>query len=246
MRKILRCTFAITFSILLSAVAGRMATASSSDAVDMVVVHVVGAPYERGARIDGNQPVHLKSGWSLTLAGSDGSFVTLTGPSDKAPAMVRKTGSGDPRIVEALGALLSSEQRSTAALGVIRSGSSVADAKLPDAWAVSVDQPGSRCIRRDMAVLWRDNNGRSANVTIKPFGGAREATVHWPAGQGMLAVSATSFRDGQRYVVDLDDHPVHITMHVMPADIKGAVRQAAWMASSGCRNQALAMLERVR
>ena len=58
--------------------------AFSANASEMVVVHVKGAPFERGAVINGDRRLKLEAGWSLTLVASDGTFVTLKGPSHSA------------------------------------------------------------------------------------------------------------------------------------------------------------------
>ena len=91
----------------------------------MVILHVEGAALKRGAVIDGNQPLALNSGAKVTLVGADGKTITLQGPSAAAPAQLGSKSGSDAKssgkVAAILGALLSNEQRSTRALGVVRS-----------------------------------------------------------------------------------------------------------------------------
>lgn len=243
MKSFMRKAFALSFVAL-----AWVATAPSAFAVvDMVVVHVVNAPFKPGTIIDGSQPLKLEAGWSVTLVAADGSFVTLKGPSDRVPAKQRSSRSGDPKLIEALRALLAAEEISTAALGVVRSANGeTSRAALPDAWAVNVFRSGSRCIRHRVVTLWRDDAVRSANLRIRSSGGGRMATTNWPAGHDLLKVDGAGFRDGGRYLFDVDGRRVDITMHVMPRGLTRLAEQAAWMAESGCREQALTLLQKVR
>ena len=222
-------------------------SANAADgAFEMVVLHTDGAPYKRGAVIDGNRPLELKAGWAVTLVGFDGSFVTLKGPSITVPAKLKNSRTGNPKITEALSALLGAEQRSTTALGVLRSASADPVAPLPDAWAVSVERSGVGCVGHDIAVLWRSNARRAAKLTVKRAGGARSARAIWPADQELLALNGTVFRDGEKYAISVNGQPVQISMRVMPRGLSGAAEQAAWMAGVGCTTQALALVDRIR
>lgn len=244
MKSILRLTLAASFLSLASVATTAPAVAAG---VEMVVVHVENAPYKRGAIIDGNKPLKLKAGWTVTLVASDGSFVTMTGPSERVPAKQRRNRKGDPKLLEALRALLAAEEMSTASLGAVRSGRTRSDfATLPNAWAVNVYRSGPRCIRPDAVSLWRKNPSRRARLKIRALGGGRSAKAVWPAGRDTLLLDGSGFRDGSRYVIEVSGRRVEITMHVMPERLTRPAEQAAWMARNGCNAQALALLETVR
>ncbi len=230
------------------AITGKLvspANATGSGA-EMIVVHVEGAPFERGMVIEGNRPLKLEAGSALTLVSSDGTFVTLKGPFNSIPRRAKNARPGDSKIIEALGALLTGERRSTAALGVMRSASRIPDASPPNAWAASVERSGVRCVRSDVAMLWRSDAQSAADLRIIHAAGSRSSKATWPAGQETLALKGDAFRDGESYVIVVDRRRVDITMHVMPHGLNGQVQQAAWMARAGCESQALALIDQIR
>lgn len=216
---------------------------------EMVVLHAEGAALKRGAVIDGNQSLTLRAGSKVTLVGADGKTVTLQGPSTGKPASLAggaSTGAKAPKKVAAiLGALLSSEERSTRALGVVRSGGP-ATAKLPNEWAVNVDQSGTKCVSGDSVKLWRPDAGKVATLMIRRAQSARTAKAEWPAGQEYLPVSSKVFEDGQNYIISVNGRSAEMKFNVMPADLDNPTEQAAWMARNNCRDQALAMVDRIR
>ena len=236
----------VAFTATLLAMASALTVSPASASVDMVVVHATGAPFARGTVIDGSLPLRLESGWSVTLAASDGTFVTLTGPSERVPAEAIRGGDGDPKIIEALGALLSARETSTAALGVVRSGRGNAEMTPPDPWAVSVERSGARCIPADVTRLWRHDSSKSIDLTITKKGGAKSAHARWAAGQETLMLDSSSFRDGANYTMTLEGRQVNLTIFVVPAAASGIVEQAAWMAQIGCDEQAIALLDNMR
>ncbi len=238
-----------TATILVAAtISGTLASTANAtgSGSEMVVIHVEGAPFERGAVIEGNRPLTLEADWSVTLVGSDGAFVTLKGPYNSVPRQAKNARSGDRKIIEALGALLTGERRSTASLGVMRSASRIPVASPPNAWAASVERSGVRCIRSDVATLWRSDARRAAQLRIIHAAGVRASKVGWPAGHETLALKGKAFRDGENYAIVMDQRRVNITMHVMPQGLNGQVEQAAWMARSGCKSQALALIDQIR
>lgn len=214
---------------------------------EMVVLHSEGAALKRGAVIDGNQSLALKAGSSVTLVGADGKTVTLQGPTNGKPAALAGTGGkSSKKVVAILGALLSNEQRSTRALGVVRSAGPTGSAKLPDEWAVNVEQSGVKCVSGDVVRLWRPDASQTAKLQIRRSHSARSATAEWPAGQEFLAVSSKVFRDGQNYIVNVNGRASEMKINVMPAGLNTPSEKAAWMASHNCRDQALAMVDRIR
>ncbi len=229
-------------------VTASFAAQASTASYEMVVVNVEGAGLKKGTVIDGSQALTLREGAKVTLVSADGSFVTLQGPVTTTPSKHSngQAAGSDSKVVEIIGALLSDEQRSTKALGVVRSANSGSFAAPPNEWAVSVEQSGARCIGGDVAVLWRSDASSEANLSIRKAGSARSAKATWPKGQEFFTISQKVFQDGQNYQVGLDDRTVEIKVSVMPASLNGPAEQAAWMAKNGCRSQALTMVERIR
>ena len=223
------------------------AVVPASAAVDMVVIRSEGAPFEPGSMIDGSVPLKLEAGWTVTLVASDGTHVTLSGPSERAPAEGRdNSGTEDPKIINVLGALIADREKSTLALGSVRSTGGGDFGPLPDAWAVNVENSGSWCIRREQALLWRHDATNRARLTVRLAAGARTAQADWAAGRNTLSLSGAGFRDRTRYMFELDGKRTELMLHVMRPDLTTAVEQAAWMAEAGCKEQALAMLEAIR
>ena len=222
---------------------------AKTNSYEMVVLHTQGSDLKRGSVIDGHQALALGAGSKVTLVGSDGKTVTLQGPMKGKPAEMAGAvaGSESPqKVVEILGALLSNEERSTKALGVVRSANPTAPVKLPNEWAVSVEKSGVKCVAGDVVKLWRGDASQAASLQIRQSRSARSAKTVWPAGQEYLAVSRKIFKDDTNYVISLNGKPVEIKVNVMPADLSSATEQAAWMARHNCRDQALAMVDRIR
>ena len=222
---------------------------AGSNSYDMVVVHVEGAALKRGAVIDGNRALTLEAGSKVTLVGADGSSVTLQGPSTAAPVQItraRQAPNSEKTIVKILGALLSDDRRSTKALGVVRSATVSSFDPPPNEWAVNIDQSGTRCIGGDIAMLWRSDAIHKATINIRRAGSVRTAKAVWPEGQEFLAINRNVFQNGQNYVIALNGRAVEIKVNVMPRGLNSTAEQAAWMARSNCKAQALVMVNRIR
>ena len=244
MNRILNTVVATAFVLALATVQPALAAVESAN--EMIVLHVEGAPLKRGQVIDGSSPLMLKTGWSVTLASSKGSFVTLTGPSETIPAQSTVAQPGNSTLIETLGALLTAEKGSTAVLGVVRSSTVNSDYTLPVAWAVNVEQSGTRCIQSSVALLWRKNHKQAAELSISLSESARIAKVTWPAGQEYLSVNSSSFENGESYVFHLDGRAVELKIQVMPSRQTSVVEQAAWMTRAGCKGQAVALIDSIR
>ena len=235
-------------TVLAAAVAFSASAGASS--YEMVVVHVEGSSLKRGAVIDGNRALKLEAGSKITLVGADGSSVTMQGPSTVAPVKMTRARRADQKsakkVVEILGALLSDQRRSTKALGVVRSASSNSYSRSPNEWAVNVAQSGTKCIGSDVAMLWRADASRKATINIRRAGSARTAKAVWPEGQEFLAINRKEFQNGQNYMIAMNGRSVEIKVNVMPDGLNSTAEQAAWMARSDCKTQALTMVDRIR
>jgi hypothetical protein len=236
-------TTVLAASIAFSAIA-------SSSSYEMVVVHVEGSSLKRGAVIDGNRALKLQAGSKVTLVGADGASVTMQGPSTVAPFQMTRSRRADQKssakVVEILGALLSDQRRSTKALGVVRSASSNSFSSLPNEWAVNVAQSGTKCIGSDVAMLWRADASQRAMIKIRRAGSGRTAKAVWPKGQEYLAINRKDFQNGHNYTIAMNGRSVEIMVNVMPDGLNSTAEQAAWMARSDCRAQALTMVDRIR
>ena len=245
MKRMIRTTLA---AALVTSTAFAVQAKQSS--YEMVILHVEGAALKRGAVIDGNQPLALNSGAKVTLVGADGKTITLQGPSAAAPAQLGSKSGSDAKssgkVAAILGALLPNEQRSTRALGVVRSATPTGSGKLPDAWAVNVEQSGTKCVGADVVKLWRPDNSVEAKLQIRRAQSARSAKAQWPAGQEFLSVNSRVFQDGQNHIVSINGRSSEMKISVMPAGLDSPGEQAAWMARNNCRDQALAMVDRIR
>ena len=244
MNRILNAVVATSFVLALATVQPALAAVESAN--EMIVLHVEGAPLKRGQVIDGTSPLRLETGWSVTLASSKGFIVSLTGPSESIPSQITSAQPGNSMIIETLGALLRAEKDSTAVLGVVRSSALNSEYSLPVAWAVNVEQSGTRCIQSSVALLWRRNHEHAAELLINRSKSARIARVTWPAGQEYLSVNSSSFEDGESYIFHLDGRAVELKIQVMPSRQTSPVEQAAWMTRAGCNGQAVALIDTIR
>ncbi len=244
MNRVFYSLLATSFALVLAT--AQPAAATVDPANEMVVLHVEGAPFERGQVIDGSSLLKLKSGWSVTLANSKGTFITVKGPSETVPLRTESAQPGNPMIIQTLGALLRAEKDSTAVLGVVRSASRSADVSPPVAWAASVERSGTSCVQSDVALLWRRDFQRAVKLSIRPSNSARVAQVVWPAGQAFLSMDSASFRDGESYIFSLEGRSVELKIRLMPANLTRQVEQAVWLSSAGCNSQAVALIETIR
>lgn len=231
-------------------VLGTAALPSKADqtltANQLVVIKATGVALEKGQIIDGSKILKLGKGASVTLIGNSGSTVTLTGPYEQAPAEMTGGNAQNPNIVKALGALISARKFSTASLGVVRSGSGeTGNHRLSDPWLVSVEGSGPRCIRPGIVVLWRNDASKQSTVTISRSSASLTAQADWAAGDNVLPLASNRFRDGGDYTLELEKKRIALTVHVLPGEYTEVGQQAAWMAETGCTNQALALLDAV-
>jgi len=243
MKRVVCALFAVALTLGVGTASGRADPGLSNN--QMVVIKATGATLQEGQIIDGGAPLKLEAGAEVVLIGADGATVTLSGPYNGEPAAARGDRVRSPNIVKALGALLSSRKYSTASLGVVRS----ADAgemrltSLPSPWVVDIEASGPRCVRSDIVVLWRDDAAAASTLTISRGGAALTAQADWAAGDNVLPLTSDRFRNGGRYSLDVDGRRIAVTFHMLPDGLTEIGQQAAWMAESGCKEQALALLD---
>lgn len=246
MKSLINSAVSILFLAAISLAVVQPAKAAIDSNSEMIVLHVEGAPFTRGQVIDGNSPLVLEKGWSVTLASSEGSFFTLTGPSNSIPAAMKVGRANNHMIIETLSALLRAEKNSTAVLGVVRSAAGNPEDEPGVAWATSIERSGTRCVKSDVTLLWRRNFKDTAKLSIKRNNSASFATTVWPAGQEYLSVMSSAFQDGESYVFSMGSHSVELKMRIIPSVHTSPVAQAAWMTRAGCRSQAVTLIETIR
>ena len=111
---------------------------------------------------------------------------------------------------------------------------------------MNVEQSGTKCVGADVVKLWRPDNSVEAKLQIRRAQSARSAKAQWPAGQEFLSVNSRVFQDGQNHIVSINGRSSEMKISVMPAGLDSPGEQAAWMARNNCRDQALAMVDRIR
>jgi hypothetical protein len=95
-------------------------------------------------------------------------------------------------------------------------------------------------------MLWRADASRNAKISIRRAGSVRTAKAVWPEGQEFLAINRKVFENGQNYMIAVNGRSVEIKVNVMPDGLNSTAEQAAWMARSDCKTQALTMVDRIR
>ncbi len=95
-------------------------------------------------------------------------------------------------------------------------------------------------------MLWRADASREAVIKIRRAGGVRTTKAVWPEGQEFLAINRKEFENGQSHMIAMNGRSVEIKVNVMPDGLNSTAEQAAWMARSDCKAQALTMVDRIR
>ncbi|HUK61043.1 MAG TPA: hypothetical protein VLV50_17575 [Stellaceae bacterium] len=209
-----------------------------SSAAELIVVEARGIALNSGDVIDDQATLDLKEGQHLTLINAQGATLKIDGPYDRAP-----TGGGgadDGGFGTALRALVT-QSATRAEAGVVRDG--LTPLTLPEPWILDVSRTGVVCLRSgETPMLWRENAGRPAKLTI--FAGDRtwRAEATWTAGADRMALPQTvPFHGGITYRVRLDNNNANITVKLVPNRLVTPEMQAAWLADVGCDPQAQAL-----
>ncbi len=224
--------------LVLSAAPAFSSTAFSSD---VFVIDAKGLEMQPGTKLDGSKPLTLDVGQRITLVTSDGRTIKLKGPSAVAPAPDTVSASGD--VVSSLKGLIQARDADTTSAGIIRSGT-VAFSQ-PTPWLVEVRHSGDRClIGGEKAVLWAGQAvPHDSDIEITPSDQSWTAHASWRGGDDMLTLPVNlKLNNGQAYVVRLENEPVNLTIHVIPATVKSDAAKAAWMIEMGCEVQAQALI----
>lgn len=208
------------------------------EAGQWVVITAEQTSVQPGALLDGGKPLKLAEGAKLTLLAEDGKTLTLTGPYSGAPGDGTPAGAPTGNLT-AIASLLQGHQQSTSTLGVMRSGNSRVPAT---ADLISVDSSGERCLSHDPVILWRSNTTQTEQIALVDAKGVSLASFAWPAGEAQLPVPARYFEDGKSYLVQRSDKPISLQVHKAATMPNNPAALAAWMATNGCKAQALIVL----
>ncbi|MDP6515633.1 MAG: hypothetical protein QF926_03270 [Alphaproteobacteria bacterium] len=192
---------------------------------------------QAGDVVDGTQQLEIPDGKRLTLISENGEVLELDGPYSGVPDAGSEEGGG---LVAALSDLILSEGTDDSSLGAVRA--SVAD-NVKDPWLIDITRDGDHCVTAEGTVtMWR----RSPDLfsAIRVSDGEKAAKTAWPEEAATLAWPPPIEKtDGATYRITLDEtQNVSIVLHVVPTEVDGDPRRAAWMAKRGCRQQALLLL----
>ncbi len=205
-----------------------------------VVIAAEQASLQPGALVDDSKRLTLTEGAQLTLLAEDGKILKLTGPYTSVPTHEGPT-TGQASNLAAIADLLQGHQASTSTLGVMRN----SRLRTPsNADLIDTDTSGERCLQGDPIVLWRGNSAKTEQVALSNAQGAPIAHLSWPAGQSQLAVPSQNFDQGNDYLLQRGNKSVSLRVHKMPTSAAdNPAARAAWMAQSGCKAQALHVLQ---
>jgi hypothetical protein len=201
-----------------------------------------------------NDVLSVPDGATVTLLGEDGTVTAVPGPAqvlvtaDAAPGAAAP----DPAKLEQnrstlskIGSLLAGEQARTETLGVSRSiGSGNKPRGLDDPWALSADQSGAGCYRKDGVVLARKDEKAAAKVTLRVDGGTPVTGLVWQAGEATLPLPQPVPDGAKRLVLEVGSAFAAIDLHALPDEIneKDPLQLVGWMIEKGCARQAAAFL----
>lgn len=191
-----------------------------------------------GTLLRADSRVSVQAGASLRLVDRSGSVVVIEGPysGPLAAKLGASSQSGSDAAFKAVAALLAE----SVVLRGVRSG---AGPRPTSPWAVSVHSDGVGCAPAERLTLWRSEAAEDGQLEIDLKTGGRKARLVFGKGRQEVSIPASLFTDGATYGVSLDKKPVSLTLKIAPQPRMSAIEQAAWMATSGCKLQALATID---
>ncbi len=238
LRPFLLCT--LIFGALVSMPAG---------AADFVVIASDVSTIQEGNIIDGEAPLVVPEGKSVTLVAEDGTAVTLKGPFNGVPAPEGGDTSGDRALLTALKGLfgLGSRESSTSIGGVRGAGPARTQ---PDPWLIDISRSGHQCVLTGgLATLWRADTRETTNVTLRNNRTGAKASTDWPSGAATLDwPTGIALEDGASYMARVQEFlgARKLILHLVPGDLPTDAHRVAWMAERGCTEQARLLLARVK
>ena len=225
-------TRSVTAAVLLL-VACLVEPAAAQGRMQMIVASSTAAALSAGDVVDGAQPLTLSAVERVTLIDDRGALRAIEGPFRGRPSDRRPTVEGGDGGKLAILA------------DVLRLTRDPNTVKLPGPWLASTQRTGHVCAQADRLVFWRPATGDDVRLSIEI--GARKANAAWPKGSETIALPAALFTNGQSYPTQVgNDAPVVLTVHIASSVPASPVDLAVWMATRGCKAQALTLLDQIR
>ncbi len=210
-----------------------LAPVSAQTRVQMIVASSSAAALTPGDVVDGAQTLSLGAAERVTLIDDRGALRAIDGPfrgrpSDRRPSV--EGGDGGKLAILA------------DVLRLMRDPNTV---KLPGPWLASTQRTGHVCAQADRLVFWRPATADDVRLSIEI--GARKANAAWPKGAETIALPAALFTNGASYPTQVgSEPPVVLTVHIASTVPASPVDLAVWMATRGCKTQALTLLDQIR
>ncbi len=183
-----------------------------------------------GQIVDGDKPLSLPAGARVTLIGSDGKTITLTGPLEGPPG---GGSGGDTGLFSALSDLVNPPDANIALLGTTREGSRD---EPDDPFTIALGVSGDHCVPAGSPIeLWRPDSETSSLLTIWPVAGSIEAATEasWPGGAATMPwPDELTPEEGATYLIRLAGgvSSSEIVLHRVQAELVSEAHRIAWMA----------------
>lgn len=242
------------YRIFLATVLASSISASVAGAAELVVFEASGGSFAPGQVVDGDAPLKLAAGESVTLISTTGKMLKLDGPFDKAPAPQLAGGSGG--VIDALQGLVGQRGKNTGSLGVTREvkfgepfpKEAAKSALPPGPWMIDAGGSGDWCYReREAVVLWRQDVMQALPVELSLPGQDWKAGADWPAGKDRVSAPPDMpLGEGAVMAINLGGRKATVVLHPVPAAVPSREAHAAWLAQKNCRIQAEALLNAPR
>lgn len=221
-------------------------TPTPGSAEDFVVIAATGNDevLQQGTVLPAGTVITLPEGRSVTLLSQGGTLVKLDGPLSRKLTIqntAEEATGGEAwavplsRIADAI----SKKVERSNVVGSSRDTDTPLAQAEPDAWLLTVDSSGHRCLQPDGAILWRKKADETLKIDLRSQD-EREKGLIWKAGTNEMTLPKKFIKDGTLIVMRIDAQPRRFNIHVLPesiaADRWGVVLH--WMISKSCDRQA--------
>jgi len=191
---------------------------------------------------------------TISLLGEDGSVENLEGPAsyvvtkEKLPAGESESSrEEDQGKLAVIGYLLASENRRIESVGGTRgAGGLPKPLNIADPWAIPVDTSGQGCLRDGKVLIWRRDATETLRFAIRVGDSQRDGLV-WHSSENIFDASSYVPDSAQSFTIERDLSASQMSLNRMPTSASPAnpLDTAAWMARSGCKQQAFAFVRQL-
>ncbi|MER9586349.1 hypothetical protein [Mesorhizobium sp. M0276] len=199
--------------------------------------------------------INIPAGTVVTLLGEDGSVNALSGPSSfvvtedalTSGSLQGTTNEGSSKL-DLIAVLLANERKRTESIGGSRTTTDYSTSSgLDDPWAVSIEESAPGCIRDGEIVLARAGIGQSAVFSIRIGDGEPFNGIVWSAGKLTYSLPDRIPPEVKSVVVETKKTSASIEIKTFPknAVLENPLEVLAWMVSSGCKRQAMALVHQL-